>query len=309
MASKPAKKIYRVGILSALDIFYSTADGFKDKMTELGYIEGKDISYEIVKTNVSVGNQKTLQKFVDDKVDLILAFPTEAALEAKSLVKNTNIPIVFAHGILEGTSLVKSIKQPGDNITGVRFPGVEISLKRLELLHEIAPQAKRIFVPYMQDYPSMSTQIDVLRQSATASGMTLQEVPFVGPAEFQNYLEIKDKAADIGMDAILQPSEPFAGIESVVTMVAKFGIEHKIPVASAMSVAGEDNPLVIYAPDSYEVGGLAAQQADRIFKGIPAGTLPVLSPELHLTIDYKVAQKLGLTIPEDLLSQASKIIH
>ena len=128
------EKVYRVGILSALDLFADTTDGFIDKMTELGYIEGENIVYDLYETNVPVGNEETLKKFVDDKVDLIFACPTEATLEAKSVSQGSGIPIVFANGGIEGTNLVESITQPGGNLTGVRFPSIEVSLKRLELI-------------------------------------------------------------------------------------------------------------------------------------------------------------------------------
>ena len=73
-------KVNHVGILNALDYFAPTIDGFKQKMTELGYVEGKNIVYDIQKAPAPVGNQAILKKFVDDKVDLILSFPTEASL-------------------------------------------------------------------------------------------------------------------------------------------------------------------------------------------------------------------------------------
>src|SRR5215510_2409605 len=73
-------KVYRVGILSGLDVFITTVDGFKTKMTELGYIEGQNITYDLQKTNSDrEAEKRILQKFVDDKVDLILVFPSEAA--------------------------------------------------------------------------------------------------------------------------------------------------------------------------------------------------------------------------------------
>ena len=77
----PQTKVYKVGILSGLDFFAASADGFKAKMTELGYTEGKNITYDLQKTNVDPpAEEKILQKFVADKVDLIFVFPTEQSL-------------------------------------------------------------------------------------------------------------------------------------------------------------------------------------------------------------------------------------
>ena len=106
-------------------------------MTELGYTEGKNIVYDVQKTNVDIDAYKKItQKFVQDKVDLIFVFPTEAAMEAKAATQGTNIPVVFdlAFTDVKGIDLINSVREPGGNITGVRFPSVDIASKRLEIL-------------------------------------------------------------------------------------------------------------------------------------------------------------------------------
>src|SRR4030042_2220739 len=76
------QKVYHVGILSGLDFFANTADGFKEKMTELGYVEGENIVYDVQKSNFDIATYRNiLNKFVADKVDLIFVFPTEASQE------------------------------------------------------------------------------------------------------------------------------------------------------------------------------------------------------------------------------------
>jgi len=89
---RPEAKVYRVGVLSGLDFFAPAIDGLKNKMTELGYIEGKNIVYDVQKTNVDVdAYRNTVRKFVADKVDVIFVFPTEAAAVAKAGTQGTNI--------------------------------------------------------------------------------------------------------------------------------------------------------------------------------------------------------------------------
>ena len=67
--------------------------------------------------------------------------------------------------------------------------------------------------------------------------------------------------------------------------------------------------VFVYESKFYEIGSLAAPLADKIFKGTPAGTIPVVTPEAYLTINYKVAQELGLNVSEGLLSRANEIIR
>ena len=135
-------KVYHIGILSGLDFVADISDGFKSKMAEFGYVEGTNVVYDIQKTNFDMDAYRNiLQKFVADKVDLILVFPTEASMEAKSATQGTNIPVLFTFALIEGMGIVDSVREPGGNITGVRYPGPEIALKRFEILMELVPHA------------------------------------------------------------------------------------------------------------------------------------------------------------------------
>jgi putative ABC transport system substrate-binding protein len=308
--TKDASKVYRVGILSGLDFFADTADGFKAKMTELGYVEGQNIVYDMQKTNFDpVKEQEILKKFVADKVDLIFVFPTEVALATKAATQGTNIPVVFANAFVEGNNLIESIRQPGGNITGVRFPGPDIAVKRLEILLELMPQAKRVWVPYQRDYPSVPPVLAVLRPAAASLGVTLVEVPATSAADIQADLQARAKSADIDIDAILVIPEPLGVAPDVFPMISKFAVEHKVPIAGPFISAEGYGVVFRNMSDNVEVGKLAAPLADKILKGIPAGTISVVSPESDLRINYKVAQELGLTVPEGLLGQADEIIR
>jgi putative ABC transport system substrate-binding protein len=307
-AEKP--QVYRVGVLSGLDFFADTTAGFKAGMTELGYVEGENIVYDVQQANVDpVAYEQILKQFVADKVDLIFVFPTEAAAIAKVATQDTNIPVVFAHAILEGNDLVESVRQPGENITGVRFPGADLSVKRLELLHKLVPQAKRVWVAYLPVYPSVPGTLEALRQAASSIGITLVEAPVSSVADIQVDLQARSAAADMGLDAILLIVEPIAVSSDGFALISEFAAEHKVPICGALVSESEQSAVFSYIPDNGEVGELAAPLADKIFKGTSAGTIPVVSPENHLQVNYKVALELGLNVDEGLLSQADEIIR
>ena len=142
-------KTYRVGIVNGLDVFATTADGFKAGMTDLGYIEGKNIVYEVYDLSFDLeAGRRILRQLVSNKVDAIIAMPTEVAIDAKEAVRGTSIPVIFCQAYIEGSNLVKSVREPGGNITGVRYPSPDLVVKRFEVLHELLPHAKRIWVPY-----------------------------------------------------------------------------------------------------------------------------------------------------------------
>jgi len=300
----PTPKVYHVGILSGLDFFANTAVGFKAKMTELGYVEGKNIVYDMQKTNFEPDReQQILKKFVTDKVDLILVFPTEVSLAAKTATQGTNVPVVFANANVEGIDLIKSVREPGGNITGVRYPGPDLAVKRFEILLELAPQAKRMLIPYQKGYLNVGPQLEAVRPAAAAAGVTLIEVPVSGAAELEADLQARAKSADMGFDAVLFIAEPLAVTPDALAVTGKFAAEHK------MLFGGTPGSVFGLATDNVAVGKQAAPLADKIFKGAQAGTIPVVSAESFLQVNYKMAQELGLTVPEGLLDKANEVIR
>lgn len=308
--AQAAPKTYRVGILNGFDAFADIAKGFKAKLAELGYVEGQNIVYDIQGSNLDPAKeQQIVKKFVADDVDLIFAFATEAALSAKAGTTGTDIPVVFVFGVLEGNDLIKSVRQPGGNITGVRFPGPNLSVKRLEILHQLAPQAKRIGIIYNINYPANKSQLEELRPAAASWGLSLVEVPVTKVAEIQADLQARTAAAEIGLDAILIITDDLSQSPDGWPMISQFAAEHKIPIGGSAAFEADAGAVFSYIPDTVESGKLAAPLADKILKGTSAGTIPVVTPEAHLRLNYKVAQKLGLTVPEGLLSQAAEIIR
>ncbi len=161
--SKP--RVYHVGILCGAAFFNGITEGFKEKMTGLGYVEGTNIIYDIYNAMAPVGNQDVIKKFIGEKVDLIVVYPTEASIEAKSVAQGSDIPVVFVNAFTEDTGLVNSIQEPGGNITGVRWPGPDGVMEHFEIMLEILPNIKSILTPSQKDYPITKSQLDVLRKA------------------------------------------------------------------------------------------------------------------------------------------------
>ena len=309
----PQSKVYRVGVLSGLQAFAPVADGFKSKMTELGYVEGKNISYDVQSTDVDMVAYKTIsKKFVDDKVDMILVFPTEAAMEAKAAAQGTKIPVLFSMAFTDvaGINLIDSIRTPGGNITGVRFPSADIANKRLEILLQLVPNAKRIFVPYLKDYPNVPGQLDIIRPQAAEKGVELVEFGATSPVDLQAKLDsLVASDGSVGIDAVLMIAEPLAITPVFYSELGKFSYEHTIPIGGALMDAGGDYPTIFgLLPDSKTTGEKTALIADKIFKGTPAGTIPVYTSESFFQINVKAAQQLGVTVPDGLLKLADQLI-
>ncbi len=303
-------KVYRVGILSGIDVFAGITDGFKAKMTELGYIEGKNIVYDVQNLNADpAGEQRIANKFVSEEVDLILAFPSSPTAAAKAATKKTQIPVVFGVATLEGNDLVESVRRPGGNMTGVRYPGPERIVKRLELLLDLAPAVKRVWLNANPDHPATAGALEALRPAALSRGITLIEARIRKLDDLKADLQARAKTADLHADAILVLPESVAQSPAGWSMLSQFAAAQKIPIAGNSASQLKQGAVFTYAPDTLESGRLAAVLADKILHGTPPGTIPVVTPESHLKINYITAQKLGLKVREGFLKMADEILR
>jgi putative tryptophan/tyrosine transport system substrate-binding protein len=311
--SGASSRVFHVGVLSGLDAFAPAVDGFKAQMTTLGYIEGKNITYDVVSTNVdTAAYQAAIKKFVAEKVDLIYTFPTEAALEAKTATQGTSIPVVFALAFtdVKGVNLIDSIRTPGGNITGVRFPSADIASKRMEILLQLVPNAKRIFVPYLKDYPNVPGQLDVVRSEAASKGVTLVEFGAASPQDLQTEVDSLVTSDGVGIDAILIIAEPLGITPVFFSILSKFSYTHKIPIGGAyMTVEGKDGSIFGLLPDAKTAGQQSALLADKVFRGTSAGTIPVSTSDSYFQISMVAAQQLGVTVPVGLLQMANQVIR
>lgn len=306
---RPTPKIYRVGILNGFVPFSGVIDGFGAKMTELGYIEGQNIVYDLHQVQVgSSEEQQAIEQFVADQVDLILVFPTGSALAAKAATQGTNIPVVFALAGVEGTGLIESVRQPGGNITGVRAPGAEAVVKRFEFLLQVAPHSKRVYVTYNENYAANQPALQALRTAAYALGVTLVEAPVTSVEGIRADLDARAASSDIGLDAILISADDLSQSPAGWALISQFAQEQRVPIGGGASIQAETGAVFSYVTDYVESGKLAAISADKIIRGAPAGSIPVATPVLSLRINYKQAQELGLTVPKSLLNLATEII-
>lgn len=306
------EKVYRVGILHVSGAFGLIRDGFKAKMTELGYVEGRNITYdnlEVPQKATPAEAQALAQKFVDDKVDLIFAFPTPPTIAAHAATQGTKIPVVFVFANPERTNLIESVREPGGNMTGVRYPGPEVISKRLEILLEIAPHVKRVWIGYDKNHSNTTPTLEVLRPAAASLGVVLVEVPAGTLGDLEADLKFRATSADLGLDAIILMLDGFNQGPKGYALLNTFAAQHKVPLAGGILSTVEQGAVFGNSPNLVKAGELAAPLVDKIFKGTPVGTIPVVTPERELYINFRVAQELRLTVPEGLLSMAKKIIR
>jgi putative ABC transport system substrate-binding protein len=308
--SSKTPEVHHVGVLYNTGAFIEISGGFMAKMTELGYLDRKNIAYDIQDGRDEPAEmQRIARKFVSEKVDLILTLATPASLTAKAVTQGTDVPVVFAYAGIEGADLIESVREPGGNITGVRFPGPEQIGKRLEILLEIATRIERVWIGYDKNSSNTAPALEALRRAALSAGVTLVEVPGATFEEIQADLAARSAAEDIGLDAMLLMPDGFNHSPFGLPVICAFAKRHGVPVGGSFLYTVEAGALFGNANNLSQVGRLAAPLADKIFKGIPAGTIPVVTPEQELWINYAVARELGLSVPDGLLKMAKGIIR
>jgi putative tryptophan/tyrosine transport system substrate-binding protein len=224
--------------------------------------------------------------------------------------EGSKIPVVFAFVVapLE-TGVVDDLTHPSGNITGVRNPVDVFVGKRVEYLLKIAPNVKRLWVPNNPAYPTVTAVLNALRQSAPTLGMELVETPISAPADVITALQGYDQAGDPPFDAILILPDLTLQGQDAWTAILTYATAHKLPISANTEAQVEQGALFSYLSDNAATGRQAAQQARQIFQGTKTSDLPVETADVFLTINLKVAEQMGLTIPDALLGTDTKIIR
>ena len=281
-------------------------------LRRLGWDEGRDFIIARAYAGLDVArlaeHAKTLAR---KRVEVILASGPEATLAAARASKT--IPVVALNMVWpEEQGLIKSYARPGGNVTGVSFyAGVETSTKRIELLREIAPAARRLSWLWPPDY----------EQTVAGGGFDMAPA-FVAVARtlgFELRLHPVRSAADVntalaaalvwGADAISASGEHAV---SARQRIADFALRHRLPGVFAAQEIVEAGGLLSYSVSRAEQVALvehALGQVDRILRGARPHELPVERPKrFELAINRKTARALGLEVPPSMLVRADVLI-
>lgn len=308
-ASQP--KVYHVGLLSGTKTLDGAFDSFKVHLAELGYKEGENIKYSYLLGDTSPEvMQQAAEKFVADKVDLILTTGNGAALAAKKATTANPIPVIALYTVdPDKAGIVASMQQPGGNITAVQTQASIYLAKLPELAKEMVPQAKRYWLPYDPDYVFSPVMLASFESGRVKAGIELVPFQIHSAADVVAELKRLETVDELGFEGIILSYNLIIRQPESEDAIFAFAKKHKIPVIANSDGAVKKGALFLYLASGLAIGELGAGLAEKIFKGENVGDLPVLTAEASLTINYKTAQELGLTIPDYLLEQADEVIR
>jgi putative ABC transport system substrate-binding protein len=244
-------------------------------------------------------------ELVRRQVDVI-ATPSSvvAALAAKAAT--AAIPIVFEIGVDPvAVGLVASLSRPGGNVTGVTSLNTEVGAKRLELLHELIPQA-RIFALLVN--PTNPRNAEVMakdfRDAARARGLEAHVLQASAEGEFEAVFE---RLAQLRVQGLVFANDPaYFRIEKLASLV----LRHKLPAVHQSREFAVAGGMMGYGASPAEGHGQAGIYTGRILKGERPANLPVhQATKFELAINLKTASAFGLTVPGTLLARADEVIE
>jgi putative ABC transport system substrate-binding protein len=294
-----------IGFLSSrseIDSAFSVA-AFRQALNEAGYAEGRNVS---IAYRWADGQYDRLPKLAADLVSrqvAVIFAGGPAAHAAKAAT--TMIPIVFLTGedpVKFG--LVASLNRPGGNITGVRFNAM-VGSKRLELLHDLVPNATMVAFLANPKFPSAESETREAQATARALGLNL----IVLNASREHEIDVAFATlVEQHVGALIITGDPLfvSRRDKIVALAARYAVP-TIYVQREFAVAGG---LIGYGTNITDAYRQVGMYAGRILNGIKPSDLPVLQPtKFDLVINLKTAKALGLTVPDKLLALADEVIE
>ena len=305
-----AQRVYRIGAFqfSQTPLLREHMRAFRERMGQLGFVEPRSLQIaEEYSSFDSAARQQSAEKLVRARPDVILTFGSTNTRLIQA-VSNNKIPIVFTIvGDPVAYGLVNGLARPGGNTTGVASLQREVAVKRLELLREILPKAKRVILgAYLKDVSYIATE-PLLRQTATRLGLEL--IPVEVGADPQLVALGKAVRARAGEAVfVYQPMSFIVGFE-MPEKIVQLAMAERLPVFFAESDLVARGGLLSYGPDFLDETRRAADQVAKILRGANAGELPVeQSTRFELVVNARAAQALGIEIPLSVRPRVDRVI-
>lgn len=296
--------VARIGVLLPPALAAPAEAGLRDALRDQGYVEGQNVVIEWRRVGDSVEDARPYAaEFVRSKVDLILVFTTSAARAA--MAATTTIPIVFNAGDPVAVGLVKSLARPGANATGVSVASPAQTAKRLDLLHQLVPHARRIAFLRNPSNANVALQFAEAQRAAHQFGMRLETFDARNAREIDMSLRAIRRSAP---DAILVASD--LGLLTEKERIALAIRKARIPAAFPWREYHEYGALMSFGPDLKDVTSHVASYVVKILKGTKPADLPVEEiSKFELVIDLRVAQELRIEVPQEVLFRADEVIR
>jgi putative ABC transport system substrate-binding protein len=279
---------------------------FRQGLKETGFIEGDNVTIAYRWTE---NRTERLPEMAADLVRLKAAVIATAGPPAAFAAKaaTTTIPILFVVAedpVLLG--LVTSLNRPAGNLTGINLFNTELTAKRLALLHELVPQAKRVAV--LVDPTDAANTVSTLRDVDPASRALGFQIKVFNVSSSREIDAAFETIANELQDALFVGASTFLNGQHV--QLAQLAAFHRIPASYALRESVEVGGLMSYGANIADAFRQLGVYAGHIIKGAKPADLPVVqATKLELVINARTARMLGIAVPQTLLSTADRVIE
>ena len=302
-----AEEVKRVGIIgkASHQAFTPRLDSLKQGMKDYGYIEGKNVSFEYRFAN---GNQEILPDLAAEleklDLDVVVAAGCPAADATKELADSLPVVVYTTNPVTTG--LIKSFAHPGGNITGMTLmTGSEFHSKRLELLKIISPSASRIGVFWNPRIKSHQLSLKEITNTAANMGLSILPLDAQNQGDIDRAFQTMSREKP---DALINFGDTVFTANRV--QIADYAVTNAMP--TNFNHAGFVNAglLMSYGPDPVKLFVRMGNYVGKILNGAKPRDLPVERPsEFDLVLNLETAEMMNLTVPPEILLQATKIIQ
>jgi putative tryptophan/tyrosine transport system substrate-binding protein len=303
-----AKTIPRIGFISSADTPGRRTplfDAFRQGLSDLGYVEGKNILIESRYAEGRLDRMPALvNELVQQKVDVILAVNNVVIRAAKEATKTIPIVMVSSVDPVEA-GYVESFARPGGNITGLTNISRDLSAKRVEVLKEVLPKMSRVAVLWDADGPGPAVAFKEYESAARAFKIEPRSLAIRGPnPDFAGAFQTAKAAR---ADALVVVGNPLMSRRA--NQVFELATKNHFPSMTEGGRYVDAGGLISYGANQADLMRRASEYVVEILKGAKPGDLPVKLPaKFEIFINLKTAQQIGLVIPQHLLVQADKVI-
>jgi len=302
-AQEPGR-IYRVGSLHASPRDATHHLALFDELRRLGFIDGQNLVVDAAGYGMSVERFSAhAAELVRDRVDVILAGGDAAVRAAQQAT--TSIPILALTDDMVGQGFVRSLGQPGGNITGVTLLASELDGKRQEILIEAVPGVRRI-AALVDGNTTNRSQLLALEDAARARGIELSIHQIGWREEIASAIDAA-KAADARALNVLASSLLFSSRAFIFDRVATL----RLPTMYQWPEMAQQGGLIGYGPLIVHLyRDIMSRQLVKLLRGVKPGDLPVEQPtRFELVINIQAARAIDHEIPIGLVLRADKVIE
>lgn len=296
------KKDIRIGIAQIVEhpSLNTIRESFIEQLAAKGFKDGDNIKIDYQNAQGDPNILNTIcQKFVSDKCDLIVAIATPTAQTAANMTED--IPVLFSACTDPVSSgLVASLEKPGKNVTGTS--DAVSAEKIMELARRITPDIKKIGALYNSSETNSISVVNDLKEYAAKNGMEVIEGTITNASEVQ---QVTQSLAP-QVDAIFSPIDNT--IADAMPIVAQVTQSTKTPMYVGADSMVMDGGLATYGINYISLGHETADMAVEILNGKNPGDMPVRTiSDVEIYVNAATAEAIGVTIPEDVLSEAAEV--